>query len=164
MTSLEQREEFRAVMSRLASGVSVVAARDGRHDLAMTATSLVSVSLDPPTVLFCVHSDARIAEAVSEGDRWAVSILGERGLPEADWLATPGRPTLDQLARIPHTRGDLSGAAVLDAAAAWLECETEWVRSAASHDVVVGRVLSTGTAPEQTGAIVHHLGRLRALP
>ncbi|HLS64090.1 MAG TPA: flavin reductase, partial [Ruania sp.] len=91
------------------------------------------------------------------------SILGERGLPEADWLATPGRPTLDQLARIPHTRGEHSGAAVLDAAAAWVECETEWVRAAASHDVVVGRVLSTGLAPEQTGAIVHHLGRLRAL-
>lgn len=163
MTSLEERDAFRVVMSHLASGASVVAARDGRHDLAMTATSVVSVSLDPPTVLFCVHSDARIAEAVAEGSRWAVSILGERGLPEADWLATPGRPTLDQLARIPHTRGEHSGAAVLDAAAAWVECETEWVRAAASHDVVVGRVLSTGLAPEQTGAIVHHLGRLRAL-
>jgi len=84
VTSLEERDAFRAVMSRLASGVSVVAARDGRHDLAMTATSLVSVSLDPPTVLFCVHSDARIADVVGEGSRWAVSSLGERGVPEAD--------------------------------------------------------------------------------
>ena len=163
MTSLDQQDAFRTAMARLASGVSVVAVRDGRHDLAMTATSVVSVSLDPPTVLFCVHSDSRIAEAVAEGSRWAVSVLGERGLPEADWLATPGRPTLDQLARIPHQRGEVSGAAVLDAAAAWVECETEWVRPAASHDVVVGRVLTTGLAPEQTGAIVHHLGRLRAL-
>lgn len=164
MTSLEERDAFRTVMARLASGVSVVAARAGRHDLAMTATSLVSVSLEPPTVLFCVHSDSRIADAVAEGSRWAVSILGAQGLPEADWLATPGRPTLDQLARIPHSRGEHSGAAVLDAAAAWLECETEWVRPTASHDVVVGRVLSTGVQPERTGAIVHHLGRLRPLP
>lgn len=163
MTSLDEKDAFRAVMSRLASGVSVVAARDGRHDLAMTATSLVSVSLDPPTVLFCVHSDARIADAVAEGSRWAVSILAESALPQADWLATPGRPTLDQLARVPHTRGELSGAAVLTAAAAWLECETTWVRPAASHDVVVGTVLATGVAAENIGAIVHHLGGLRPL-
>lgn len=163
MTSLEDQDAFRTVMARLASGVSVIAARDGKHDLAMTATSLVSVSLEPPTVLFCVHSEARIADAVTEGSRWAVSILGEQGLSDADWLATPGRPTLDQLARISHTRGETSGAAILRAAAGWLECETTWVRSAGSHDVVVGRVLATGVAPEVTGALLHHFGRLHSL-
>lgn len=161
--SEEEQDDYRRVMARLASGVSVIAVRQGSHDLAMTATSLVSVSIEPPTVLFCVHADARLAEAVGPGRRWAVSILAESGLADADWLATPGRPTLDQLGRVPHERGELSGAAVLSNASGWLECETDWVRQAATHDVVTGRVLTTGIAPDRTGALVHHLGRLQSV-
>src|SRR5699024_5693095 len=77
-----------------------------------------------------VHADARLAEAVGPGRRWAVSILAESGLADADWLATPGRPTPDQLGRVPHERGELSGAAVLSTAPGWLECETDWGRHA----------------------------------
>ena len=159
----EEQDDYRRVMARLASGVSVITTRLGSHDLAMTATSLVSVSIEPPTVLFCVHADARLAETVGPGRRWAVSILGQSGLSDADWLATPGRPTLDQLGQVPHVRGEYSGAAVLSNAAGWLECETDWVRQAATHDVVTGRVLATGVDPANTGAIVHHLGRLQGL-
>ncbi|TDE94288.1 flavin reductase [Occultella glacieicola] len=151
-------------MSRLASGVSVVAVRHGNQDLAMTATSLVSVSLDPPTVLFCVHSDARLREAVEPGARWAASILGGDALAAADWLATPGRPAFGQLATIAHRRGEVSGAAILDGASAWLECETEWIRTAASHDVVVGRVLAAARVPGAGGAILHFHGRMTTIP
>ena len=160
MTSEELELAFRASMTRLASGVAVVAARDRTLDLAMTATSVVSVSLEPPTVLFCVHSDARMREAVDEGSRWAVSILGEKGLAAADWLASPRRPALGQLDGVPHHRGELSGAALLDDASAWLECETAWVRSAGSHDVVVGRVLRAEPVVAATGAVIHFHGRM----
>lgn len=159
----QQQDDYRRVMARLASGVSVITVRQGNHDLAMTASSLVSVSIEPPTVLFCVHADARLAEAVGPGQRWAVSIMGQGGVSDADWLASPGRPTLDQLGTVPHVRGEFSGAAVLRQAASWLECETDWVRQAATHDVVTGHVLNTGVAPANTGAIVHHLGRLQTV-
>src|SRR5690606_8261934 len=72
-------DELRRTMSRLVSGVSVVAARAGRHDIAATVSSLVSASLEPPVVLFTVHRDARLREAVEVGETWAVSILGEGG-------------------------------------------------------------------------------------
>lgn len=153
-------DDFRAIMSRLVSGVSVVTARAGTLDLAMTATSLVSVSLEPPTLLFAVHQDSRLAEALEDGSRWAANILGPDAIAAADWLASPGRPTRGQLDRIPHTHGELSGAAVLTDAAAWAECETTWVKPAASHLVVVGRVLGGGLRPHVRGAIVHAHGRM----
>ncbi|UFU07494.1 flavin reductase family protein [Ruania halotolerans] len=156
-------EQFRTTMAHLAAGVSVVTIRD-RHDLAFTANSVVSVSLEPPTVLFCVHEDSRIREALETASRWAVSIMGADGLGAADWLASPGRPTRGQLDRVPHRRGAHSGAAILDAASAWVECETDWIRTAGSHAVVVGRVLESGTHPRHAGAIVHRLGRMVALP
>src|SRR5690625_7670439 len=93
----ERVDAYRLAMSRLISGVCVVSARSGSLDLAMTATSVVSVSLEPPTVLFCVHSDARLAEAVEPPGRWAVSVLDAEALAVADWLASPGRPAVGQL-------------------------------------------------------------------
>lgn len=160
-------EEYRLAMSRMISGVCVVSARSGSVDLAMTATSVVSVSLEPPTVLFCVHSDARLAEVVESGGDWAVSILGAEAAAAADWLASPGRPAVGQLDRIDFHRGSRTGAALLDQAAAWVECRTEWTKEAGSHTVVVGQVLGTSVAPAgglgAAGGIVHHHGRMRPL-
>lgn len=153
-------DAFRGIMSRLVSGVSVVTVRHRNLDLAMTATSLVSVSLDPPTVLFTVHEDARLAEAVESGAAWAVSILGPEGLAAADWLASPGRPAINQLASVAHSYGNVTGAAILKDATAWIECETSWVKAASSHLVVVGTVRAGNIRPEITGGIVHAYGRL----
>lgn len=156
-------EDLRQAMSRLVSGVSVVSARSGRHDVAATVTSLVSASLDPPMVLFTVHRDARLREAVDVGEAWAVSILDATGRSAAAWLSEPGRPLLDQLTRTPHRLGDRSGAAILQSAAAWVEARTVWVAEAGSHDVVAGAVLGAGAEPGRSGAVLHRAGRLEVL-
>lgn len=153
-------ETHRLIMSRLVSGVSVVTSRYRNLDLAMTATSVVSVSLEPPTVLFAVHEDARLAEAVEAGAGWAVNILGAEGLATADWLASPGRPAVGQLAQVGHRPGERTGAAILDEAAAWVECDTEWIRPAGSHLVVVGRVRAGGFRTGARGGVLHGYGRL----
>lgn len=160
------REGFRAAMTRLASGVCVVAVRGVRPavDHAATVTSFTSVSLEPPMVLFCVHRHARLREALDDGPRWAVSILDGTAGAAASWLAEPGRPTRGQLDRIPHRRGEHSGAALVNQAQAWLECRTAWIRAAGEHDVVVGEVLSAEVAPDARGALVHRWGRTTSLP
>jgi flavin reductase (DIM6/NTAB) family NADH-FMN oxidoreductase RutF len=162
------RDTFRAAMSRLPAGVCVVAAalRSGATttDHAMTATSLVGLSLDPPLVLFTVYSDARLRDALDDTGTWAVSVLDAAAGPSADWLASPGRPTVGQLDTVPHRRGAISGAALLNEAQAWLECRTAWIKPAGDHDVVVGEVLRAALAPPGRGALLHRLGRLAPLP
>lgn len=156
-------EQYRSVMQRLAAGVCVVALRHGAMDLAMTANSVHSVSLHPPMILFSVHRDARIREALDDVDTWAVSLLDGSARMAAQRLASPGRPAVGQLTGVSHTRGTLSGAALLDDAQAWLECRTAWLKTAGDHDVVVGHVLDARLGETGTGALVHHLGRLRPL-
>lgn len=156
-------EEFRQAMSRLVSGVAVIAARSGRHDVAITATSVTSVSLDPPMLLFTVHRDARLRDCVEVGDRWAVSILGAGGRAAASWLSEPGRPLLDQLSRVPHRLGEGSGAAILDSATAWVEARTAWIAAAGTHDVVCGDVIGCGVNPANRGAVLHARGQLEVL-
>ncbi|WP_234417765.1 MULTISPECIES: flavin reductase family protein [Miniimonas] len=154
-------DTYRAAMARLPGGVAVVTARAGSRDIAAVVTSLVSVSLEPPTVLVVVHADGRLGDLLVPGGRWAATVVGEHQAAQVAWIAEPGRPDVGQLQGIPHRRGEHSGAALLDGAA-WLELRTTQTMEVADHRVVVGEVLAAGLGSE-TGALVHRLGRVRAV-
>jgi flavin reductase (DIM6/NTAB) family NADH-FMN oxidoreductase RutF len=154
---------FRAAVARLPAGVAVLALRWRGVDHAMTASAVASVSLDPPLLLFCVHVDARLRDALDDVDVWTVSVLGDDQGPVADWLASPGRPAFGQLDRVPHVRAPLSGAAWVEGAAAWFECRTFAVHRAGDHDVVLGTVVEALQGAASTGGLVHLRGRTRGL-
>lgn len=153
---------YRAAMARLPGGVAVLAVRAGSRDVVAVVTSLVSVSLDPPTAMVSVHGASRAAEVLTVGSRWAATVMGAGGAAHIAWLAEPGRPDLGQLQGIEHDRGPTSGAAVLRAGTSWIECETEQLVEVADHLLVIGRVLAAG-AGAGDGALVHRLGRVRDL-
>jgi flavin reductase (DIM6/NTAB) family NADH-FMN oxidoreductase RutF len=154
-------DDFRAAIGRLPAGVAVVALRWRDVDYAMTASAVASVSLEPPMLLFCVHEDARFREALDAVDRWALTVLSDTAAATADWLASPGRPAVGQLARVPHRAGALTGAPLVDDAAAWFECRTSAIHRAGDHDIVVGEVLTADQGPATAGGLVHLRGRMR---
>lgn len=156
-------DRYRGAISRLPAGVAVVSLRLRGIDLAATVSAVASVSLDPPLLLFAVHGDARLREGLEEQDAWVLSVLADDQAPVADWLASPGRPAFDQLARVPHTTDAASGAAVVDGAAAWFSCRTYAIHRAGTHDVVVGEVHGLGEGAATAGGLVHHRGRLRGV-
>lgn len=154
-------DEFRDVVSRLPAGVAVVSLRWRGSVHATTVSSVASVSLDPPLLLFCVHADARLREALDDVDLWSLSVLADDQGPTADWLASAGRPVVGQLDRVPHREAPLSRGVLVDGAAAWFECRTSAIHPAGDHDVVVGEVLSAVPGPPAAGGLVHLRGRLR---
>ncbi|GAA1153208.1 flavin reductase family protein [Ornithinicoccus hortensis] len=156
--------EYRRAIGRFATGVTVVTTFAGRHDHAMTANSVTSVSLYPVLMLVSVEQDSRWHEAVAESGVWGVSILGEHGRPTAEWLASPGRPLHGQLDRIAHHRGPQTGVALLDGALATLECRTVAAHPAGDHTLVVGEVLSVESPARVEAALVHFRGRYGILP
>ncbi len=62
-------------MARLPSGVVVVSARHGAGYRGLTASSLVSISADPPMVLVGLEREATTRAAVVEGKAFNVSVL-----------------------------------------------------------------------------------------
>jgi flavin reductase (DIM6/NTAB) family NADH-FMN oxidoreductase RutF len=154
-------DAFRSAVGRLPAGVAVVTLRLRGLDHAMTASAVASVSLDPPLILFCVHEEARFRDALDETDVWAVSVLADDQAQVADWLASPGRPAVDQLARVPHRPAPVSGAAWVDGAAAWFDCRTASIHRAGDHDVVVGTVLAVEQGRATAGGLVHLRSRMR---
>jgi|SRR5699024_2294870 len=150
----EEEDVFRRAMGRLASGVCVITTRWGAMDHAMTATAVASVSLNPLLVMFSVHQFARFRDALESNAKWALNIMSAKGQADADWLATPGRPVIGQLDRVPFQRGSHSDAALLTNTVATLECQTYGIHEAGDHDLVVGNVLEVQLG-EEAPVIVH---------
>lgn len=151
-------DELRRVMSRFATGVTVVTTVIDGHDHAMTANTLTSVSLEPPLVLVCVEQDTGWHEAVLDAGVWGVSVLPVAARGAATWLSTGGRPLLGQLAQVPHHRGAL-GVALLDGALATLECRTSATHPAGDHTIVVGEVVSTSATDRPDDALIYYRSR-----
>ena len=169
MTDAEARpalvtsEDFRAVMSRFATGVVIVTCVQDGFDHAMTANSFSSVSLSPAMVLFCVENDSRFHEAVTDTLQWSVSIMDEFQRGRARWFATRGRPLIGQFDSTPTHRSAVSGALLFDDALATLDCRTSAIHVAGDHDIVVGDVLDIRTLKPEGDPLVYFGSRFRTL-
>ena len=77
-------KDFLRAMRGITSTVTVLSARDGESKEAMTATSVASLSLDPPTMLVCINHEATIHNIMKEGRGFCINILsvGQEGLAD----------------------------------------------------------------------------------
>ena len=157
MSDVDQGSFLQAT-GQFAGGIVVITTSTGH---AMTVGAFMSVSLEPPLVLFCAEKSARFHDAVLAAGTWAVSILAEDAEKTARWLATGGRP-LDGVA---HHPGQVTGAPLLDGALVTLECRTAAVYDGGDHSIIVGRVAAVTSAegPPSRGPLMHYAGSYRRL-
>jgi flavin reductase len=155
---------FRQVMGRYPTGVTVLTTIRAGQPVAMTANSIMSVSVDPLLMLACVERAARFHEAVLAAGVWGVSILPARAQPSAAWLATRGRPTSGMLDDVPHRIAPLTGVALLDESLGAMECRTAAVYPGGDHSIIVADVLSLHLAQDEEPALLYHRGRYGVAP
>jgi flavin reductase (DIM6/NTAB) family NADH-FMN oxidoreductase RutF len=126
-------------MARVPAGVVVISARDADGYRGLTASSLVSISVDPPMVLVGLEREAATRAAVAATGTFNVSVLTRSQEFIADRFA--GRaPAIDQSWRdVPHHLG-VNGLPLIEGCAAWLECRLIEIRPAGDHDICVGEV------------------------
>ncbi|BFV57824.1 flavin reductase family protein [Kitasatospora sp. CMC57] len=154
-------EEFRAALGQLASGVALVTVHDpeDEEDAGMTATSFLSVSLEPPLVLVSVREDSRMDELLTRTDLWAVSLLGEAHRTIASRFAMKGRLS-DRLlfADTAHHPGPHTGAPLIDGALATVECRTVQRIPAGDHVLLLGHVLAAEVTAPGARPLLYHRG------
>lgn len=153
MTPIVPATEFRAALSRFASGVTVLTIRgaDGR-DLGMTMTAFSSLSLDPPLILVCVAHTASIAPALAETTHFAVHVLSAGQESLARRFAEKDR---DRFEGAPVRRSD-SGLPLLEGALATLECRVHARHPGGDHEILVGEVL--GATSREGAPLVYFRG------
>jgi flavin reductase len=149
----EHGAEQRALFRRWPAGVSVVVADvDGRRS-ALTVSSLVSLSLEPPLVGISISLQASLHELLRTADEWAASILAG----DQDHLAQHFARSVPPIALwngIPVRDDDPR---LIAGAAGWLTARTVAEHRTGDHTFFVGELVSIeeGTAAESL-TYVHH--------
>ena len=65
------KEQFIIAMRFLASSVSIISTKDQSGNLySMTASSVTSLTMDPPSILVCVNNGARIHDVLTKGENY----------------------------------------------------------------------------------------------
>ncbi|MDF5756399.1 flavin reductase family protein [Spongiactinospora sp. TRM90649] len=153
---------FVEAMAQLAAGVAVVTVRDGRDDLGVTVSALMSVSLDPPLVLVSLGNRGYLCEVMLRRDLWAASLLSAGQEAMASRFATPGRPSARLLvAGTAHHRGPHTDAIIVDGGVAALEAETIRTIPAGDHTLFVARLLDVDYVDGAAPPLVRLRGRYR---
>jgi flavin reductase (DIM6/NTAB) family NADH-FMN oxidoreductase RutF len=107
---------FRAAFRRHAAGVAVVTARDAAGSpVGFTATSLASVSADPPLASVSLARTASSAAALAAADHVAIHVLGARDRHLAERLSGPAAERFagDHWSPGPHGLPVLAGGTAL---------------------------------------------------
>ncbi|MBX7444619.1 MULTISPECIES: flavin reductase [unclassified Arthrobacter] len=136
-------EEFRFVVGHLPSGVTVVTTQDteGRHG--MTASSVTSLSLEPPMILACLNRSAPTTSVVAETGRFAVNILGAG---QGDLALQFARPSEDKFAGVSLAES-FDDIPVLSDSLAYIVCDVAETVQAGTHTVFLGRVQAASASP-----------------
>lgn len=131
--------QFRQLMGRFATGITVVTCADKAGELhGMTANSMTSVSLEPPLLLICVDHKAGMRAHLLDTGSFTVNILDQQ--QEALSRRFAGKHE-NRYEGIGYTTGTL-GHPVLDGSLAYAECTVESVVDAGDHTIVIGRVVA----------------------
>lgn len=126
---------FRATMSRLATGVSVITTRSGSAPVGMTASAVSGLSLDPLQLLVCISNHLYTRTAIAEHGRFAVNVLGEDCEHLARNFAASKR---DKFAGVDTV--DDHGVPVLKDAIAAVVCDVAEALPGGDHTIFVGDV------------------------
>ncbi|MFF8475745.1 flavin reductase family protein [Streptomyces sp. NPDC015414] len=150
---------LRSTFRRHAAGVAVITARGGAGPVGFTATSLTSVSAEPPLVSFGIGTGASSWPAVATSEHVGIHILGEH---QSDLAATFARSGADRFGASTAWREGPEGVPVLDDVLAWLVCRVVGRVPAGDHRIVLAEVV----LGDSTGAgrpLLYHQGRFNGL-
>jgi flavin reductase (DIM6/NTAB) family NADH-FMN oxidoreductase RutF len=150
--------QFRQLLGRFATGVTIVTTRDPRgRPIGMTASSVASASLHPPLLLVCVDRGHDMHAALEAAPRFVLNVLA------ADQEAISRRFAAEHPKRfdgIGYTENK-HGLPLLDGVLATIECDKGATAAAGDHTVFFGVV--TGGAVTDRKPLLYYRGGYASL-
>ncbi|MEZ5427050.1 MAG: flavin reductase family protein [Pyrinomonadaceae bacterium] len=130
-------DEFRAALSKFASGVTVVTTKDaGGTPHGITVSAFCSVSLEPPLILVCIEKNAYSHAAFGESGVFVVNILSDQQIDHSNQFASPALDRFDGI----KCREGLEGVLILEEALVNLECRLVNSHENGDHTIFIGRI------------------------
>jgi flavin reductase (DIM6/NTAB) family NADH-FMN oxidoreductase RutF len=129
---------FRFAMRRLATTVTVVTALNKGARVGMTASSITSLTINPPALLVCINQSASIHACLEVGRPFCVNLLAsvQQKIPAVFAGGLTGE------ARFAHGvwTPDDHGVPRLEGAQANVSCLVDRMLAYGTHSIVIGRV------------------------
>jgi flavin reductase len=145
---------FKRGMRRLASGVSLVTTidSDGRPH-GMAATSVTSLSTEPPSLLVCVAQSAACHNHIVAAGAFCVSILGESDARLVRLFSNPEH----RHERFADTGWQIltTGAPALSRALAVFDCRVSKQIENGSHTIFIGEVAAASVRKESDMPLIY---------
>lgn len=151
------KEAFRQAMRELASGVCVITVGEATERTGLTATSVSSLSTEPPRLLVCINQSSSTWSILQQRPVFGVNLLTDTQREIADRFA--GRGGIKGEARYQGARWETgrTGAPLLADALAVIDCDVEETLIRHSNVIVIGRVRSARVGA-QGGALTYWRG------
>lgn len=131
--------KFKAAMRRLAASVAVVAARGDQGPVGIAATSVTSLTADPPAVLICVNRSTLLHGLLVPTTPLSVNLLAR---DQKDVSAAFGGGTSqEERFSVGTWREGPGGLPELTGAQAVLYCVIDAMLAYGTHSIVIARVL-----------------------
>lgn len=139
-------DDFREAMRLTASGVAVITTAGAAGRAGVTVSTFQSFSMEPPSVLACIHCESRNLETILKNGNFAANVLAADQEDMARIFAG-GAPEQ----RAQAFDGDrwqilTTGAPVLRGALCSFDCRLADVFAFASHRIVIGAVQAVAIA------------------
>ena len=147
--------DFRKVMGRFATGVTIVTTCDGEHRLGITVNAFSSVSLDPPLILVCIEKTSYLHQVMLRNGFFAVNLLREDQETLSRCFAGHSEARRNFCDTPSHTA--VTGAPVLDHTLGWLDCRIVNVFPGGDHSIIVGHVEALGGGEGRP--LLYHRGK-----
>lgn len=131
----ERKAAFREALSHWATGVTILAVREGDSGPvhALTVSAFMPVSMDPPLVVSGLGSNASALPYLETGARYAISVLSDdqRGLASRYADTFPAGPSPFVAEGSPRVRGSVAS----------LICDVDEMLVRGDHTLVIGEVI-----------------------
>ena len=128
-------EDFRQAVSQFATGVVVVTGNGSGSLIGFAAQSFVSLSLDPPLVLFCPQKSSTSWPRIRALANFGVNVLGAERADTSEEFAVVG-----SVPKVEWKPAPSSGVPILEESIAFIDCTLKAEYEAGDHTIVVSNV------------------------
>lgn len=155
------RDIYRSLIGRFATGVTVVTTNVGGRLHGMTANAVCSLSLDPLQLLVCVDRGSNCYIQMQGAEVFGISVLSADQEEISNVFARTTEPTEDSLLGVEYRFGRL-GAPLIENALVHLECRIAERIPGGDHIIVIGDVVA-GEVVRDTEPLLFYGGRYAKL-
>jgi flavin reductase (DIM6/NTAB) family NADH-FMN oxidoreductase RutF len=152
-TPVLSADEFKAAFREHPAGVSVITAMADGERVALTATSVASVSADPPLIMFSVSALSSSTPTILKAETVVIHLLNSDQLPIAKLGATHG---IDRFADTSIWSSFETGEPYFPAVRAWIRARVLNRTPAGGSAVILVEALESQVVDDVHPPLVYH--------